>query len=76
MHFVLGMTTFGDLISDLYAAYSRRYHDGELAAVATEVTLTDALRARATRATRARPVGARTPRARARRRNAPRTDVR
>ncbi|HUJ58359.1 MAG TPA: hypothetical protein VLX92_07700 [Kofleriaceae bacterium] len=40
------MTTMGDLISQLFATYEREYHDDELAAVATQVTLAELLRAR------------------------------
>lgn len=40
------MTTIGQLISELLTQYERKLHDHELAAVATEVTLNDMLRAR------------------------------
>ena len=51
--------TIGQLISDLYSKYERRYHDDELAAVATQVTLDDVLRARRLASRRARPTEAR-----------------
>lgn len=53
------MTTFGQLISDLYTQYERRYHDPELAAVATEVTVEELLRQRRRATKRAHPVTAR-----------------
>jgi hypothetical protein len=36
-------TTVGDLVSELVEQYERLYHDHELAAVATSVTLDDIL---------------------------------
>lgn len=36
-------TTLGDLVSELVDQYERLYHDHELAAVATSVTLDDIL---------------------------------
>lgn len=36
--------TMGQLVSTMFEAYERRYHDGQLAAVATQVTLADLLR--------------------------------
>ncbi len=51
--------TIGQLISDLYSKYERRYHDEELAAVATQVTLDDMFRARRLVAKRAHPVSRR-----------------
>ncbi|HEY1553204.1 MAG TPA: hypothetical protein VGF94_00145 [Kofleriaceae bacterium] len=38
------MKTIGDVVSELFTKYERRYHDAELAAVATEVELDDLLR--------------------------------
>jgi hypothetical protein len=35
------MTTVGQLISTLFASFDRQLHDEELAAVATQVTLTE-----------------------------------
>ena len=49
------MTTIGQLISDLYSKYERRYHDPELAAIATQVTVDELLRARRLLAKRAHP---------------------
>ncbi len=40
------MTTIGQLISDLYTRYQRVYRDDKLAAVATQVTVDEVLRAR------------------------------
>lgn len=50
------MMTLGQLISTLFAQYEHAYHDEELAAVATQVTLDDLLRARRLIGKRARPV--------------------
>jgi hypothetical protein len=36
-------TTLGQLVSELVAQYERKYHDHELATVATSVTLEDLL---------------------------------
>jgi hypothetical protein len=52
------MTTIGQLISDLYSKYERRYRDEELAAVATQVTVDELLRARRLVAKRAHPTPA------------------
>ena len=41
--------TMGQLISEVYETYERRYGDTELAAVATQVTLDDVMRTRARR---------------------------
>ncbi len=54
----LTMTSFGQLIVDLYTKYERRYHDEELAAVATQVTVYEILRARRLVAKRAHPTAA------------------
>lgn len=35
--------TLGQLISELYDTFERRYHDADLSAVATQVTLHDLL---------------------------------
>lgn len=40
-------TTIGQLVSALFDAYESRYHDPKLAALATEVTLTELLANRA-----------------------------
>lgn len=37
------MTTIGQLITELYAKYERRYRDRELATMATQVRLSDLL---------------------------------
>ena len=37
-------TTIGQLVSKLFETYEHRYHDEELAAIATEVMLDDILR--------------------------------
>jgi hypothetical protein len=37
------MTTIGQLITELYSKYERRYRDHELAAMATQVRLSDLL---------------------------------
>lgn len=37
------MTTIGQLISELYTKYERRYRDDELAAMATQVRLEELL---------------------------------
>jgi hypothetical protein len=42
-------TTLGQLVSELVDAYERLYHDHELAAVATSVTLEQVLHDNATR---------------------------
>jgi len=47
-------TTIGQLVSELVDEYERRYHDHELATVATSVTLEEIL----TDAHKARPDGA------------------
>ena len=39
-------TTIGQLVSALFDAYESRYHDPKLAALATEVTLTELLAGR------------------------------
>ena len=52
------MTTIGQLIADLYTKYERRYHDEDLAAVATQVTVDEILRARRLVAKRAHPTPA------------------
>jgi hypothetical protein len=49
------MTTIGQLISGLYDQYLQRYHDEELAAVATEVTIDDLIRLRQRRTKRVTP---------------------
>jgi hypothetical protein len=36
--------TMGQLVSEVFEAYERRYRDTELAAVATQVTLDDIMR--------------------------------
>jgi len=36
-------TTLGQLVADLFDRYERRFHDKELAAVATQATITDML---------------------------------
>lgn len=36
--------TMGQLVSEVYEAYERRYHDKELAAIATQVTVDDLMR--------------------------------
>lgn len=36
--------TMGQLVSRMFEVYERRYHDQELAAIATQVTLEDLLR--------------------------------
>jgi hypothetical protein len=59
MHSTTAMTTIGQLISDLYSKYERRYCDEELAAVATQVTVDELLRARRLVAKRAHPTLAR-----------------
>jgi hypothetical protein len=38
------MKTIGDLVFALYAKYEQQYHDGKLAAVATQVALDELLR--------------------------------
>lgn len=40
------MTTIGQLISTLFSNFDRRFHDGELAAVATRVALNELLSGR------------------------------
>lgn len=45
--------TMGQLVCEVFDAYERRYHDKELAAIATQVTLADIL-SRASRKRRAR----------------------
>jgi hypothetical protein len=47
--------TIGQLISDVYTKYERRYGDEELAAIATQVTVDELLRARRLVAKRAHP---------------------
>jgi hypothetical protein len=37
-------TTLGQLVADLFEEYQHRYHDEELAAVATQVTLRELMR--------------------------------
>lgn len=39
-------TTMGQLVANLFTKYERRYHDEELAAIATQVTLDDLMRTR------------------------------
>jgi len=39
------MTTFGQLVSALFAKYERQFHDEQVAAVATQVALDELLRA-------------------------------
>jgi hypothetical protein len=43
------MTTIGDLVSVLFTRYERRFHDEQLAAVATQVTIDELLRKRGDR---------------------------
>jgi hypothetical protein len=38
------MKTIGDVVSVLFAKYERRFHDEQLAAVATQVALEELLR--------------------------------
>jgi hypothetical protein len=55
--------TMGQLVSDVYEAYERRYGDTELAAVATQVTVDDIIqtaRKRRPRAGKVASPGART----------------
>ncbi len=40
------MTTIGDLVSTLFAKYERRFHDEQLAALATQVSMDELLRRR------------------------------
>lgn len=42
-------TTIGQLVARLYEQYAQRYHDEELAAVATQVIVDDLMRARGQR---------------------------
>jgi len=58
MQSTTAMTTIGQLISDLYSKYERRYRDEELAAVAAQVTVDELLRARRLVAKRAHPTPA------------------
>lgn len=53
------MTTMGQLISELFSKYERKYRDEELAALATQVALDDILRARRRAAKRSRVLPAR-----------------
>jgi len=46
--------TMGQLVSEVFEAYERRYGDTELAAVATEVTVDDIIRIATRRRLRAR----------------------
>ncbi len=39
-------TTIGQLVASLFTQYEHRYHDEELAAVATQVTVDDLISAR------------------------------
>ncbi len=48
-------TTIGQLVANLFAEYEHRYHDEELAAVATQVTIDALVRARRDRAGKQRP---------------------
>ena len=48
-------TTLGDLVSELVDQYERLYHDHELAAVATSVTLDDILHENEERKVRPEP---------------------
>jgi len=57
--------TMGQLVSEVYEAYERRYGDTELAAVATEVTVDDIIQT----ARRRRPRGRKVTSPGARRRN-------
>ena len=52
------MTTIGQLIADVYSKYERHYHHEQLAAVATQVTVDEILRARRLVAKRAHPTPA------------------
>lgn len=45
-------TTIGQVVSELYTSYQRRYHDEELAALATQVVLSELLAALARETTR------------------------
>jgi len=45
------MTTIGQLVSELYAKYERRYRDEELAAIATKNAVEQILQRRAKRLT-------------------------
>ena len=40
------MTTIGQLVSELFAKYERRFHDEEIAAVATQVIVDELIRTR------------------------------
>jgi hypothetical protein len=46
------MTTLGQLISELYTKYERRYRDDELAVMATQVRLEELLGPKTKRANR------------------------
>jgi hypothetical protein len=46
--------TMGQLVSEVFEAYERRYGDTELAAVATEVTVDDIIRTVSQRRSRSR----------------------
>jgi len=52
------MTTIGQLIAEVYSKYERHYRDEQLAAVATQVTVDEILRARRLVAKRAHPIPA------------------
>ena len=47
-----GMTTLGQLISELYTKYERRFRDDELAVMATQVRLEELLGPKTKRANR------------------------
>lgn len=49
---ISGMTTIGQLISELYTKYERRYRDDELAAMATQVRLEELLGSKTKRSNR------------------------
>jgi hypothetical protein len=53
LHVTNMTTTMGQLVSDLYAKYERELHDEELAAVATEIQVSELLESMPRR--RARP---------------------
>jgi RNase P/RNase MRP subunit POP5 len=55
VHMTSRMTiTMGQLVSEVFEAYERRYGDTELAAVATQVTVEDVMRANRKRPVRVR----------------------
>jgi hypothetical protein len=47
-------TTIGQLVATLFAAYDRRFHDEDLAAVATQVRIAELFEDRSLRGTRRR----------------------